>query len=94
MAELIEKIDNLMDVIDKNKEKFSMKDCHNFVAYFSSIKEGIKGLDDKIKADNNRHVVIQEVIAKSHNASIEKIGEIKESVELLNSGMMHHLHHD
>ena len=83
MAEIVEKIENLKDVIEKNKEKFSMQDCHNFVAYFNSIKDGIKGLDDKIKADNNRHVVIQEVIAKSHNASIEKIAELKESVEII-----------
>jgi len=83
MAELTEKIENLKEVIEKNKEKFSMQDCHNFVAYFNSIKKEIKSMDDKIKADNNRHIVIQEVIAKSHNASIEKITELKESVEVI-----------
>ena len=77
MSHLIERIENLEDVIEKNKEKFSMEDCHNFIVYFKSITEGIIELDNVIKSTKKDNARLHEIIATGHNALMEKFNEIK-----------------
>ena len=72
MTDVNQMFQNLFEVIEKNKEKFTLNDCHNFVSHINNLKK-------IVDAKNNDFANL----AAKYNAVVDKLNEIDGKIDQL-----------